>query len=205
MLGQHLIGFVAVFAALASGQTLVTVLEDNGFSEYAALIRGDPSVEAGSNLIVYAPTDAALVANNETLARRATPEDLKKIRARLATVNRSAPQPREPPKRSPPAGNGTRLVRHRDELVPRGSAFVTLVNEPEFVNLGPGVNQSIVEKRVVSSELPVVFSGLGATIRVTGDDIPFDKGVIRPTNGLVSSLVPPSPSSSLSPTSSNFC
>lgn len=185
MLGQHLIGFVTVFAALASGQTLVTVLEDNGFSEYAALIRGDPSVEAASDLIVYAPTDAALVANNETLTRRATAEDLKKIRARFASVNRSAPGPRAPPRRPPPAGNGTRLVRRRDELIPSGSAFVTLLDDPEFVNLGPGVNQSIVEKRAVTSELPVIFSGLGATVKVTGDDIPFDKGVIRPTNGLL--------------------
>lgn len=193
MLGQRLIGFVAVFAALTSGQTLVTVLEDNGFSEYAALIRGDTSVESASNLIIYAPTDAALLANNETLARRATPEDLKKIRARFASVNSSAPRPRAPPKRSPPAGNGTRSVRHRDELVPRGSAFVTLLNDPEFVNLGSGVNQSLVEKRAVSSELPVVFSGLGETIRVTGDDIPFDKGVIRPTNGFVSSRIPTEP------------
>ncbi|KAH6649315.1 FAS1 domain-containing protein [Chaetomium tenue] len=176
MLKQHLIGFAAAFAALASGQSLISVLENNGFSEYAALIRGDPSVEAASDLIVYAPTDAALVANNGTTS--------KKIRARFTNVNRSAPRPRQPPKRSPPAGNGTRLVRNRDELVPPGSAFVTLLDDPEFVNLGPGVNQSLVEKRAVSSELPVVFSGLGETIRVTGDDIPFDRGVIRPTNGL---------------------
>ncbi|KAG7290338.1 hypothetical protein NEMBOFW57_000338 [Staphylotrichum longicolle] len=184
MLGQHLLAFTSLFAVLAGGQSLLTVLEDNGFTEYAALIRGDPFLEAASDLIVYAPTNAALVANNGSLTRRATDEDLKKTRARFGAVNRSAPRPQEPPTRSPPVVNGTRRVRHRDELVPSGSAFVTLLDDPEFVNLGPGINQSIVEKRAVSSELPVVFAGLGAAVRVMGDDIPFDKGVIRPTNGL---------------------
>ncbi|KAH6847668.1 FAS1 domain-containing protein [Chaetomium sp. MPI-CAGE-AT-0009] len=184
MLGQHLLGFVTFFGVLAGGQSLVTVLEGNGFTEYAALIRGDPSFEAASDLVIYAPTNAALMANNDTVTRRATEEDLAKTRARFAAVNLSAPRPREPPTRRPPVGNITRLVRHRNELLPPGFAFVTLLDDPEYVNLGPGVNQSIVEKRDVSSEFPVVCSGLGETIMVTGHDIPFDKGVIRPTNGL---------------------
>ncbi|EAQ91872.1 hypothetical protein CHGG_00107 [Chaetomium globosum CBS 148.51] len=183
MLGQHVISVVAIFAALTSGQTLVSVLEDNGFSEYAALIQGDPSIEAASDLIVYAPTDAALVANNETLNRRVTAEGRKNIRASLACVRRSAFRPRPPPKRAQTWGNSTRPVRYRKE-VPSGSAFMSLLSDPEFVNLGPGVNQSIVEKHPGSSELPVVFSGLGETIKVTGNDIAFDRGVIRPTDGL---------------------
>jgi hypothetical protein len=180
MLGQHFTSFLALFAGSALGQSLLTVLEANGFTEYAALIQGEPLLNASSDLIIYAPTNAALLANNATLARRAS----QKTETKFNTVNKSAFQPPRPPTNKPPAvGNGTRLVRHRDELIPSGSAFVTLLDDPEFVNLGPGVNQSIVEKRAASSELPVVFSGLGAVVKVTGNDIPFDKGIIRPVNG----------------------
>ncbi|KAK3309822.1 FAS1 domain-containing protein [Chaetomium strumarium] len=186
MLRQHLIGFLALFAVSALGQSLITVLEENGFTEYAALIQGEPLVAASSDLIIYAPTNAALLADNGTLARRATDRDLQKAKTQFNTVNRTAPKPRRPPTNKPPpaGGNGTRPVRHRDELVPSGSAFVTLLDDPEFANLGPGVNQSIVEKRATASELPVVFSGLGAAVQVTGNDIPFDNGIIRPVNGL---------------------
>ncbi|KAK4233995.1 hypothetical protein C8A03DRAFT_47575 [Achaetomium macrosporum] len=197
MLGQHLIGLLASFAVPALGQStplpplppfsFPTVLEDNRSTEYAALIHGERLVEGAPDLIIYAATNAALladngtVAGNGTLARHATDRGLQKTKARFGAEKRSAPLPPRPPRRRPPAGNGTRLVRRRDELVPSRYDFITLLDGPAFVNLGPGVNQSIMEKRTASSKLPVVFSSLGVSIKVTGDDIPFDKGSFLPT------------------------
>jgi hypothetical protein len=61
-----------------------------------------------------------------------------------------------------------------------GVARVTWLSDPRWVNLGPGRNQTIVEKQLPSSFGPVVITGFGDGIRVTGADLPFDRGVIRP-------------------------
>jgi hypothetical protein len=185
MVGQHLIISFLLSAVTVARQSLITVLEENGFTDYAARLQGDPILDAAPGLIIYAPTNAALRVDNGTLGRRATPEDQRKAEHQMGAVNSAAnryPRPRKN------GLNTKRLVRYRDEVVPSGSAFMSLLNHPEFVNLGPGNNQSIVEKRAASAELPVIFSGLGASVKVTGNDIPFDKGVIRPINGCVFSL-----------------
>ncbi|EQL01691.1 Fasciclin-domain-containing protein [Ophiocordyceps sinensis CO18] len=72
-----------------------------------------------------------------------------------------------------------------DVLVSPGSVLVTLLSNSEFVNLGRR-NQNIVEKGVALPSLLLVLSGLGASVKVTGADIPFDNGFIRPIDGSVS-------------------
>ncbi|KAF4513576.1 hypothetical protein G6O67_000830 [Ophiocordyceps sinensis] len=72
----------------------------------------------------------------------------------------------------------------RDVLVSPGSVLVTLLSNSEFVNLGRR-NQNIVEKGVALPSLLLVLSGLGASVKVTGADIPFDNGFIRPIDGVL--------------------
>ncbi|RYP33110.1 hypothetical protein DL767_004895 [Monosporascus sp. MG133] len=175
MLRQRLNALLALCAASALAQPLLTALEENGFTEFARVLQGDPILNAGPDIIVYAPTNAALTGSNRTVpVTRRDDEDDNRASNGYKAVDATAPGPVGPP---------TDIVRIRDVMVSPGSALVTLLDDPEFVNLGPGRNQIIVEKSVASASLPLVFSGLGASVKVTGDDIPFDNGVIRPING----------------------
>ncbi|RYP69884.1 hypothetical protein DL771_005827 [Monosporascus sp. 5C6A] len=177
MLKQHLIAFLALCADSAVAQSLETALEENGFTEYAALLQGDPLLQAGPNILVYAPTNAALTRNNDTAAvtRRQNRGDRRQASCQNKAVNLGAAPPGRPPVK--------RDNRVRQVVVSPGSAFQTLLDDPEYVNLGPGRNQTIVEKSAASASLPLVFSGLGQSVSVTGLDIPFDQGVIRPIDG----------------------
>ncbi|KAH8745274.1 FAS1 domain-containing protein [Diaporthe sp. PMI_573] len=192
MLRQHLIAILALCAVSALAQSLVTTLEENGFAEFAQLLQGDPVLDAGPGLIVYAPTNAALTGGNTTAPanRRAAEDDKTQARNALGAVNSTAPRPPKPPK---PPRNSTKLIR--DVVASPGSAFMTLLDNPEFVNLGPRRNQTIVEKNATSASPPLVFSGLGASVKVTGADIPFDNGVIRPIDGVLT--IPETASSTL--------
>ncbi|RYP67496.1 hypothetical protein DL769_005743 [Monosporascus sp. CRB-8-3] len=175
MLRQRLNALLALCAASALAQPLLTALEENGFTEFAQVIQGDPILNAGPDIIVYAPTNAALTGSNGTVPiTRRDDEDNNQASNGYKAVDNTAPGPVGPP---------TDFNRIRDVMVSPGSALVTLLDNPEFVNLGPGRNQIIVEKNVASASLPLVFSGLGASVKVTGDDIPFDNGVIRPIDG----------------------
>lgn len=65
----------------------------------------------------------------------------------------------------------------------RGSVHESLLDGPGWVNLGPQRNQSIVEKYAALASAPVVFTGLGESVKITASDIPFDGGVVRPVSG----------------------
>jgi len=189
MLARYLVANLGLCAVTVVGQSLLTVLEQQGFTDYAQVLRqdGDAVLNAGPNIIVYAPTNAALALESTngtaSITRRATDQDRRRAQCAMGAVDASAPRPPRPPK-SPPSGNSTGRRLVRDVLVSRGSSQVTLLDNPEFVNLGPlQRNQSIVEKGAASTSLPLVFSGLGASVSVTGADIVFDGGIIRPING----------------------
>lgn len=83
---------------------------------------------------------------------------------------------------TPTAGPHRKLAR--DVAVPRyGVVRQSWLSDSAKVNLGPGRNQTIVEKKVCAASTPLVFTGLGASVKVTADDIPFDRGVVRPVSG----------------------
>ncbi|KAI0600998.1 FAS1 domain-containing protein [Biscogniauxia sp. FL1348] len=178
----HLV-FLFLCASPALAQSLLAVLQENGFTEYASQLEGDPILSAGPELIVYSPTNAALISSqNETVARRAPARTNTRARNSFSCVNAVAPTWIDPS--TSQGGNGTiRLFRKQGTT--SGTVYGTFLDDPEWVNLGPGRNQSLVEKTLTSSSLPIVFSGLGASVRVTASDIPFDGGVIRPIDGVL--------------------
>jgi hypothetical protein len=160
-------------------QPLLEALNENGFTSFSQQLEGDPIVTAGPGLIIYAPTNAALEAENASgpIGRRQSKEDLLQARNSIHAVDSTAPRPPRPPK-GPPR-NATR----RDVPVSVGSPMVTLLDSPKFVNLGQQSNQVIVEKTGAFASLPIVYSGLGRSVKVTGADIPYAQGVIRPIDG----------------------
>ncbi|KAK3331230.1 FAS1 domain-containing protein [Apodospora peruviana] len=165
---------LALFATGSFAQSLLTVLREEGFTEFATLLEGS----AGANvlsfnepLIVYAPTNAALI------RRR-----LHGVFPRDIGLNDLKPEYQCTPK--PFHGD----KRRRDAVCsdvpgPGAEDLMTLLDDPEFVNLPVGHNASIVQKNMPNGALPVVHTGLGDVVQVAGLDIPYDNGIIRPVSG----------------------
>lgn len=164
----------------ALAQDLMTVLKEKGFNQFSNQLEGDPILTSlGSNVLVYAPTDSGLAkTNSSSLNRRDEEDDALVAKNGARVVNRSAPIPALPPDVDDAASR--RFVR---AVETGGSAWVTLLDDPKYVNLPDGRNQSILEKPSASGGRPFVFSGLGASVQVASDDIPFNNGIIRPIDG----------------------
>lgn len=176
--------FIALFvlgAASASAQSLLTVLRENGFSGYAELVQGDAILEAGSGLIVYAPTNEALRSAGNSLFINARQVPNNNASNSFGAVRATAPTFVDPAQF--PEGEDSDSAQS-----PNGTVRETLLNGSEFVNLGPGHNQSLVERNTSSLGRPTVYGGLGQSVEVAGEDIPFDNGVVRPINGYVTQL-----------------
>lgn len=187
---KHLFTTAALGAVLANAQSapLQTVLRDNGFTQFAELIQAqNPRLLStpGPGLVVYSPTNAALVNNgpNVPITARDTSAEVDASFHFARELGKSG-RPLQPPLF--PAANGStqNRLRVRDLGCTPGAVYETLLSNPAFVQLGPGHNQTIVEKHVSSAARPLVFTGLGASVKVTAADIPFDNGVIRPISGL---------------------
>ncbi|RYP18467.1 hypothetical protein DL765_003921 [Monosporascus sp. GIB2] len=165
---------VALWAASALAEPLLTVLQANGLTNFAKWLQEDPPFDpsaAGRRVIVYAPTNQFLPRDGDvTVARRQTEGDAQRERERREKEYHAA--------------NQESVVFKRGVLVPEGSVYDTLLSDPDWVNLGPGCNQRIVEKHVGLTSAPVVLTGLGESVKVTANDIPFDDGVVRPISGV---------------------
>ncbi|RYP53423.1 hypothetical protein DL768_001568 [Monosporascus sp. mg162] len=170
---QHIFVSLALYAIPALAQSLVDVLRENGLTEYAELLERNPTISTIPGLIVYAPTNAALTGNGNVTGSDTEAE------IEFSQVNPTAPSFTNPGDYS---GNTTNSKR---QVAPSGSVYGTLLDDPEWVNLGPGRNQTIVERSVPTAPQPLVFTGLGASVSVTASDIPFDGGVIRPIDGVL--------------------
>lgn len=176
---QSLVASLSVFATSAVTQSLLAALQESGFTTYADLIQGSQILSAGPGLVVYAPTNAALKRNgNITIARRDDESDYLDASASFSCTAATTPTYSKPIN-----GSKAALVRYGGPA--SGFAYETLLNDPAWVNLGSGHNQSLVEKNLISEPLPIVLSGLGTSTKVVADDIPFDQGVIRPIGGFV--------------------
>ncbi|RYO74894.1 hypothetical protein DL764_010672 [Monosporascus ibericus] len=185
MQAQHIFVFLTLCAIPAFAQSLLAVLQENGFTEYAERLQGDPILSAGPGLIVYTPTNAALVGNgNVTVTRRQDAGSDNSAENSYGCVNATAPRWVDPAEFEGDSGAGNATLRKK-QVGPSGSVYGTLLDDPEWVNLGPGRNQTIVEKRVPTASLPLVFTGLGASVGVAASDIPFEGGIIRPINGVL--------------------
>ncbi|KAL0468458.1 FAS1 domain-containing protein [Neurospora intermedia] len=161
-------------ATLASADTLINTLQQNGFSDFASIYQdADPSIlssiDVGSNFIIYA-TNNTQSAVNSTLARRSTTSQ-SQIAAMCSVQNT--------------ASSSKKLRSKRQQANSPAAVYESLLSDPEIVNLGPGVNQSLVEKPVGDADVPNVFAGAGKVVPVVGDDIPFEGGVIRPVASLL--------------------
>ncbi|KAJ4415814.1 hypothetical protein N0V85_002550 [Neurospora sp. IMI 360204] len=173
MIPRHIL-LVLSAATLASADTLINTLQQNGFNDFASIYQdADPSilsnVEAGSNKIIYA-TKNTQSAVNSTLGRRDTKTNTQ-IAAMCSVQNT--------------ASSSKKLRFKRQQANSPAAVYQSLLNDPEIVNLGPGVNQSLVEKPVGDAGMPTVFAGAGKAVPVVGDDIRFDGGVIRPVDSLL--------------------
>ncbi len=182
---RSLIVALHLWAASVLADSLLATLEDNGFTEFAKRLQalGRPLLDAGPDLVVYAPTNAALArqeAGTDPL-RRLGRGDKEQAGAQIKVARDTARKDDDP--RKNPKGNSTKFGRDYHEL--HGRVMVTFLNDPDYANLGPGINQTVIEARAAYSRLPLVFSGLGASVRVSGEDIPYSHGVIRPIDGLV--------------------
>ncbi|KXX74172.1 Periostin [Madurella mycetomatis] len=175
---NDLIGLLALGASQALAQSLLEVLQDNGFSGYAELLEGDAILSAGPGLIVYAPSNAALSAAADLLPAREATLPRNNASNSFGAVRNTAPTFVDPALYPEDGDAG-------DAEAPPGAVRETLLEDPVFTNLGPGHNQSLVEKNVSSAARPTVHSGLGRTVEVTGDDIAFDGGVVRPIDGVL--------------------
>ncbi|KAM7197756.1 hypothetical protein V8F20_006429 [Naviculisporaceae sp. PSN 640] len=159
---------LSYLTVLTNALSLQDALQANGLSEFATKLQEvNPSllsIPPGSSFIVYAPPNEA-VTGNTTITRRAEDDDKNQTaQYQFMFANENAPVLGRRQ-----AGGGSTT----------GSVFRTLLNDPEYVNLGPGKNQSVVQKG------SVIFSGLGAKVNTLSADIPFDGGVIRPVDGFL--------------------
>ncbi|KAF5013957.1 hypothetical protein FDECE_86 [Fusarium decemcellulare] len=167
----------------ALAQSLLAVLEENGFDTFAQRLQGNPILDIAKNdLLIYAPTNAGLArSNNVTLLRRQEEndddEEEESNRQIDIAMNIVDPGGLRFPVPGGPSEDRRKLIR---DVKTGGSVWGTFLDDPEYVNLGPGRNQSLVEKPSAYGLRPFVFSGLGSKAQVAGDDIPFDKGIIRP-------------------------
>ncbi|GAB1312670.1 Periostin [Madurella fahalii] len=175
---NNFVGLFALGVAQALAQSLLTVLQDNGFSGYAELLEGDPILSAGPGLIIYAPTNAALTAAGNSLSDGVRAILKNDASNSFGAVRNTAPTFVDPAVYPDNGDAGSADA-------PPGAVRETLLNDPAFVNLGSGHNQSLVEKNVPSAARPTVHGGLGTTVGVAGDDIPFDSGVVRPIDGVL--------------------
>ncbi|KAK3343366.1 FAS1 domain-containing protein [Lasiosphaeria hispida] len=179
----ELFALLAVLAASSLAQSnILAVLRQEGFTEFADFLAASvPDLLSGpeTSLIVYAPTNAAFRRRKSSsdLLRRDDDEDCLYQIAQDVQVSGNT-------KRGYSYGHENGVC---SEVTSPGAAdFMTFLDDPDFVNLPPNNNASIVQKNMPKGALPVVHSGLGDVVKVTGLDIPFDKGVIRPVSGLFS-------------------
>ncbi|KAK0649593.1 FAS1 domain-containing protein [Cercophora newfieldiana] len=166
-----------IVGSLAQSQSLLAVLRREGFTEYAAFLEGGAGVKilnSPTHLLIYAPTNAGFLRYKQSpnVARRAISEEQAEADYQSVPTN-----PGDVPKRK-------RTAVCSDVAGSGATDLMTLLDNPNFVNLPPNNNASIVQKNMPKGALPVVHSGLGDVIKVTGLDIPYDKGVIRPVSGL---------------------
>ncbi|KLU92034.1 hypothetical protein MAPG_10981 [Magnaporthiopsis poae ATCC 64411] len=180
MLPKHPLSLITLCAAAAATQSgsLLAVLQENGFTKYAERLQAlnSPVLNAGPNVVVYVPTNAAITTTgNSTITRRTSDEDEKD--GMLYAVNEIAPR------RVRNSTEGAKMLRTRDLGCTPGLLYQSWLNNPKLVNLGPGRNQTLIEKFISSAARPLVFTGLGESVKVTSDDIPFNGGVIRPISG----------------------
>ncbi|KAK4443893.1 hypothetical protein QBC34DRAFT_385829 [Podospora aff. communis PSN243] len=175
MLARNVFGLLSLIAgSLAQSQSLLDVLRREGFTEYAALLEGGAGVNilnSPQRLIIYAPTNAGILRHDQSDNSLRKRLDDAAIKAELNTAFE----------------HGGDAKRRRSavcsEVAGRGAQdFMTLLDDPRFVNLPLNNNASIVEKNMPKGALPVVHSGLGDVVKVTGLDIPYDRGVIRPVS-----------------------
>jgi len=192
---NHLITWSALGAVeVALGQSLESVLLDNGFTTLASFLAGTAVLEFGQDLIVYAPTDAAFAENNGNILARRSPagwgymigqvESGDQPSSTTSSKTRSTASTRSA--RPPSTTASSAILRRQDggqDTEQCGVVVETWLDDPSLVNLGPGHNQTVIEKNVCGMSRPLVFTGLGASVKVTADDIPFDRGVIRPVSG----------------------
>ncbi|KAH0497868.1 hypothetical protein TgHK011_005150 [Trichoderma gracile] len=180
---QHIFSLFCLTAAWValsqSPQSLFSVLEANGFTELARRLQASGPLPLLPGLVVYAPSNNALEASgNFTVTRRAD----------FGGGGDSAPyllaRRLVPTHVSSSGSNGSISARAERRKPDLGAVYETLYQSPT-VGLGPGHNQTLVQRNVPSASLPFVFTGLGKYVRVTSDDIPFDHGVIRPVDGLL--------------------
>ncbi|KAH7628032.1 FAS1 domain-containing protein [Sordaria sp. MPI-SDFR-AT-0083] len=171
MIPRHILLALSA-ATFASADTLINTLQQNGFNDFASIYQdADPSilssVDAGSNMIIYASKNVQGTTNS-TLRRRDTTTNTQI--AAMSSVQNTASSSKK-----------LRFKRQNADSSP--AVYQSLLNDPEIVNLGQGVNQSLVEKPVEG--VPTVFAGAGKAVPVVGDDITFDGGVIRPVDSLL--------------------
>ncbi|KAK3388667.1 FAS1 domain-containing protein [Sordaria brevicollis] len=169
MIPRHIL-FALSAASVVSADTLINTLQQNGFNDFASIYQNeDPSllstIDAGSDMIIYATKN---IPANSTLGRRDN-IDLKR-RFAISSVQKSAPSTKK-----------FRFKRQNENSSP--AVYESLLSDPEVVNLGEGVSQSVVEKPV--DGVPNVIAGAGKAVPVVGDDIAFDNGVIRPVDSLL--------------------
>lgn len=171
----YVLALVALLSFMVLADPLLAVLQREGFTEFAQQLEGpDGEVvrNACSNMIIYTPTNAALAQGKTcSFARRNNNNGT----GTTDKANYACP------------GQDDEGDKRRGEVTttPGAIARMTLLSNPQYVNLGPGRNSSIVEKNVPNAAFPVVLSGLGESVKVTGLDIRYDCGVIRPISGFV--------------------
>ncbi|KAL6830901.1 FAS1 domain-containing protein [Trichoderma sp. SZMC 28015] len=187
---QHLFSLFGLYAASVtlaqSPQSLLSVLQQNGFSEFAQRLQASEPVLANPGIIVYAPSNSAFgssinVTFNATVSRRQAGA-ASGLESSLYFSNTIKNEYIDP---SAGGQNNTSARRFRKRATSLGTVLETLYQDPS-VRLGPGNNQTLVERGVPSASLPFVFSGSGKYSKVTGPDIPFDGGVVRPIDALLS-------------------
>ncbi|KAL7945341.1 FAS1 domain-containing protein [Trichoderma barbatum] len=177
-----LLGLFAASVALAqSPQSLLSALQANGFTEFAQRLQASELISLPTGIVVYAPNNNAIIGSgNNTVARRIDNEAANNIKI-LFNFGRDTVTTHDT---SSGDQNSTLVKRIGKRATAKGIVYETLYHDAS-VRLGSGHNQTLVERKTSSASLPFVFSGLGKNVQVTGSDIPFEDGVIRPINGVL--------------------
>lgn len=165
-----LVSLLSLFAIGSLAQSLLEVLRQEGFTEFAAIVEA-AGINTSQRLIVYAPTNAGILRLQEPggLLPRASANETTAVEYQMEI----------PPPELLRRGSGTTC----SEVTGPGAVdLMSLLDDSDFVNLPPGNNASIVQKNMPKGALPVVHSGLGDAVKVVGLDIPYDNGVIRPVS-----------------------
>ncbi|KAK3356626.1 FAS1 domain-containing protein [Lasiosphaeria hispida] len=176
-LAVRLLAVLTLFTIGSLAQSLLTALRQEGFTEFATFLDGSSRnfTLDSRRLIVYAPTNAGFLrsrSSNELLPRG----DMAEAMCDWHMTSEGA------------FSGDTSHSTKRNAICsvvngPGAEDLMTLLDDPEFVNLPLGQNASIVQKNMPKGALPVVHSGLGDVVKVTGLDIPYDHGIIRPVSG----------------------